>query len=149
MAVDDETDELASEVRAVAALFARRLRAEATTGGLTISQEVVVSALAQSDGLTSAELARLENVRPQAMTPTLAALVAEGYVYGAVDPNDKRRTIVTLTEPGRAALTQARALKQQWLVSLLDETFTAEERGELRRGLDLLRRLGSSRKSGS
>ena len=139
-----EADALAAEVRAVAAQFTRRLRSQATTGGLTISQEAVVAMLSQSGPMSSAELARAEKVRPQAMTPTVAALEAAGFVQGSPDPQDRRRTVLSLTESGREALASARAAKQQWLTELLAGTFSAQERCDLRRGLELLRRLASA-----
>jgi DNA-binding MarR family transcriptional regulator len=136
-----EAEALATDVRSVVRQFVRRLRSEASSQGLTWSQESIVSRLDQSGGLTSAELARAEGVRPQSMSSTVAALEAEGLVHGSSDPNDGRRTVLTLTDAGRAARAAGHAMKQKWLASLILQELSADERRELRRGLELLMRI--------
>jgi DNA-binding MarR family transcriptional regulator len=135
-----DAEELAQDVRSVLGRLVRRLRAEAAAEGLTWSQGAVVRRLESAGGMTSAELARAEGVRPQSMSATVAMLEAEGLVRRAPDPTDGRRVVLTLTDAGRAARTQARAVKQKWLAAALQD-LSPPERAELRRSLDVLARV--------
>jgi DNA-binding MarR family transcriptional regulator len=135
-----DAEELAQDMRSVLGRLVRRLRAEAAAEGLTWSQGAVVTRLESAGGMTSAELARAEGVRPQSMSATVAMLEAEGLVRRAPDPTDGRRVVLTLTDAGRAARTQARAVKQKWLAAALQD-LSPPERAELRRSLDVLARV--------
>jgi DNA-binding MarR family transcriptional regulator len=135
-----DAEELAQEVRSVLGRLLRRLRAEAAAEGLSWSQGAVVARLEAAGGITSAELARAEGVRPQSMSATVAVLEAEGLVHRAPDPTDGRRMLLTLTDTGRAARTQARAVKQRWLAAALQD-LSAPERAELHRSMDVLARV--------
>jgi DNA-binding MarR family transcriptional regulator len=135
-----DAEELAQDVRSVLGQLVRRLRAEAAAEGLTWSQGAVVTRLESAGGVTSAELARAEGVRPQSMSATVAMLEAEGLVRRAPDPTDGRRVLLTLTDAGRAARNQGREVKQKWLAAALQD-LSPPERAELRRSLDVLARV--------
>jgi DNA-binding MarR family transcriptional regulator len=135
-----DAEELAQDVRSVLGRLVRRLRAEAAAEGLTWSQGAVVTRLESAGGMTSAELARAEGVRPQSMSATVAMLEAEGLVRRAPDPTDGRRVLLTLTDAGRAARSQGREVKQRWLAAALQD-LSPPERAELRRSLDVLARV--------
>jgi DNA-binding MarR family transcriptional regulator len=141
-----DAEDLAEDVRSVLGLLVRRLRAEAAAEGPTWSQSAVVQRLEASAGMTSAELARAEGVRPQSMSATVAVLEAEGLVHRSPDPADGRRMLLTLTEAGLAARTQVRAVKQKWLAAALQD-LSPPERAELRRSLEVLSRVLSDRPS--
>ncbi len=108
--------------RATGQLF-RRIRSEAHgVTGLTLSQESIVALLMDApQGLTSAELARIEGVRAQTMSTAIASLERGGFVHGEPDPADRRRTILRATVNGTAALIRSQMLKQSWLKDSLDE----------------------------
>ena len=135
-----DAEELAQDVRSVLGQLVRRLRAEAAAEGLTWSQGAVVTRLESAGGMTSAELARAEGVRPQSMSATVAMLEAEGLVRRAPDPTDGRRVLLTVTDAGRAARNQGREVKQKWLAAALQD-LSPPERAELRRSLDVLARV--------
>ena len=135
-----EAEILATEVRSMVRQLVRRLRMEASVDGLSWSQGSIISRLDQVGGLSSAELARAEGVRPQSITPIVAALESEGLIQSNPDPKDGRRIVLTLTEAGLKAREEGRQLKQRWLSALLED-FTAQERQELQRGVELLKRV--------
>lgn len=136
-----DAEALSTAVRLIVGQLARRLRSEASGADYSPLQEAVVYRLGQTAGLTGADLARLEGVRPQSMSLTLRALETAGLIQGAPDPADGRRSLLTLTGAGHAALSSALTRKQTWLVSALLRELTPDERQDLRRSLELLNRL--------
>lgn len=73
----------------------------------------VIGGLAKGDaGVPLGELVRQLRVSKQAASQLVDMLVMRGYLDRAVDPTDRRRMSVTLTDRGRdAAAVQARARK--------------------------------------
>ena len=130
----------AADLRLAVKMLAQRLRAEARPG-LSWSQESVISLLDRKGQVTVSELARAEGVRSQSMGSTVASLAAEGLVHREPDPSDGRQTLVSLTEKGREALAQFRAIKQTWLESAITERLTPEEQQVLATAAELLLRL--------
>lgn len=54
------------------------------------------------EGIQIGELARLAKVRKQSMAQSVELLIASGYVTRGPDPNDRRPSLVLLTDRGRA-----------------------------------------------
>ncbi len=143
--LDPVAAERAARVARVPGMLIRRLRAEAHgITGLTLSQESTISRLMDvPTGMSSAELARAEGVRPQTMSTAVAGLQKAGLVRGEPDPADGRRTILHVSEKGMRAVTEARDVKLRWLQELLSE-FGAEELRALDEGRALLERVAES-----
>lgn len=133
----------AADLRTAVKLLAQRLRAQARPGELSWSQESVVSLLDRQGPLTVTELARIEGVRSQSAGSTVASLEAVGLVRREPHPTDGRQALISLTDQGRRALAQARAIKQNWLIGELSERLTPAEQRTLRAGIDLLLRLST------
>jgi DNA-binding MarR family transcriptional regulator len=134
---EEESAELAAELRVVLAQLFRRLRSE---NALPLSHMVV---LARLDGgpLTATALARAEHVRPQSMAQTLAEVREAGLVSRRPDPDDGRRILIELTEAGRKSLHEARRRREDWLAEMLDGVLAVRERRALAAALPVLRRL--------
>ena len=81
---------------------ARRLRQAPTPGELTLPERSALSRLDRGGPATSAELARAEQITPQAMATTLSGLEQRGLVRRQNDPHDGRRIIMSLTESGQS-----------------------------------------------
>jgi DNA-binding MarR family transcriptional regulator len=90
---------------------------------------------------TVSALARGESVRPQSMGATVATLEAAGLVSGEPDPNDGRRTILSLTDSCRRWIDEARAARQDWLTRTIETKLSPEEQETLAKGVELLKRL--------
>ena len=56
---------------------------------------------------TQRELARLSNVTEQTMSRIVARLERSGYVTRKTDPEDRRRHVVAVTDPGRRVVLEA------------------------------------------
>jgi len=86
---------------------------------VSVSEMSVLAHLAASPGLSPAELAVLENMRPPSVTRHIKALTARGLIELAPHPGDKRRVRAGVTPAGRDALEQAR--KTTWLTARIAE----------------------------
>ncbi len=134
----------ATELRAFMRAFKRRLREQADTGDLTMSQIAVVLRLEQGGAQTVSDLARAESVRSQSMGATVAALQALGFVSGAPDPADGRQTLIDLTPKTRDWIATGRAARQDWLTRAIDGELAPAEQAVLLAVLPLLRRIADA-----
>jgi DNA-binding MarR family transcriptional regulator len=75
------------------------------------------------------------------MGAIVAVLEAQGLVDRTADSNDGRQSIVTLTDGGRRALDDARAVKQDWLAERLTHELDQHEQGVLAQAVPLLQRI--------
>ena len=129
--------------RDLVVLFGRlrsRMRA-LPSGGLSPSQTSVLLRLDKDGASSTTVLAIAEGVRPQSMTATLNGLAGLGLIERQPDPEDGRRSIVTLSEPGRERVGSDRQDRRDWLAASMDERFTAAQLRTINQALDLLGQL--------
>lgn len=131
---------LASDLRLAVGRVTRRLRQAHAVGDVSLSGVSVLARLAAEGPDSPTSLAETERVRPQAMASTLAWLEQRGLVSRTPDATDGRRSIVAVTEQGRAVLAERRSESVQRLAAVLD-TFSDQERATLGAALPLLGRL--------
>ncbi|MEU5310317.1 MarR family transcriptional regulator [Streptomyces sp. NPDC021562] len=136
----DETSRLASELRLTLGRVTRRLRQAHAVGDISLSGVSVLARLAADGPDSPTALAEMERVRPQAMASTLAQLEQRGLVGRTPDAADGRRSIVAVTEDGRAVLAERRSESVQRLATVIDE-LSAAERAALATALPVLGRL--------
>jgi DNA-binding MarR family transcriptional regulator len=132
---------LASELRLVLGHLKRRLREEHR---FSLSQGAVLGRLDREGTSSIGDLAAAERVRPQSMSQTIGDLEAEGLIARHADPSDGRRTLVELTEQGRAALEAERRQRDGWLARAIAEELSPAEQELLARAAELLRRLSEN-----
>lgn len=135
---------LARELRVLFGILKRRLREQGTLGDLTPSQVAVLARLDSDGPATITRLAQGEGVRPQSMGATVAALEALGLVAGAPDPDDGRQTLWSLTAACRNRIKAGRAAREDWLFRAIQRTLAADEKKQLARAVDLLKRVINS-----
>lgn len=121
----------------------RRLRADANPDSLNYSQTGALNRLAVTGGMTNAELARAELMKPQSMGAILAGLEQEGLVARAPHPTDGRQILFSLTARGTQARQRRSAAKQDWLIAAVTK-LDAEEQATLMAATSLIRRLNAS-----
>ena len=135
-----EIAEIASQLRTVMWRLLRRYRRDRTLPTSQVSALVLID----NDGpLTTSRLAALEHVRPQSMAHTVGQLQDAGFIQRKPDPGDGRKVLLDLTPLGRATLAELRAEGEHWVSDALAAGFTADERAELSRGIELLARLAA------
>ena len=86
----------------------------------------ILSKLAhQGDGVTQAALAEKMNIRPQSLSEALSKMEERGWILRRPNPQDKRGTLVYLTDEGRAQeelLAERRRRTAASLLSALDDS---------------------------
>lgn len=114
--------------------------------GVTAVQFRILTTLSSRPKLSSAELARLYDVKPQTMIKQIALLEAKGLIGREVSKANKRLLELSLTPSGAAALKQlqkdTKALEAE-LLSPLDPDEQAELRAYLFCLLDALTASGA------
>jgi DNA-binding MarR family transcriptional regulator len=81
--------------------------------GLTPKQYTALSVLAKHAGISSAQLARLTFVTPQAANEMVTTLEGKGFLKRSIHQANRRRLEVELTRAGATALTKCDALVDQ------------------------------------
>ena len=89
-----DPDEVASELKLSIGLFVRRFRQSPGSGELTMPEQSTLSRLERGGPASASDLARAEQVTPQAVGPLVAALEERGLVMRSPDPKDGRRPAV-------------------------------------------------------
>lgn len=121
----------------------RRLRADANPGGLNLSQTAALARLDENGGMTTADLARAEAMKPQSMSTILASLEQEGLVERSPHPTDGRQILFSLTTQGVDARRKRSTAKQEWLLAAVAKLDPAEQQTLLSAAM-LIRNLGVS-----
>jgi DNA-binding MarR family transcriptional regulator len=136
--------ELAGELRTGVGLLLRRLRQVPAADELTLPEASALARLDRFGPATSSELAKHEQISPQSMGATIAALEARGLVGRTPDPDDGRRQILAPTAAGAKTLGNRRNAKTESMAAALDAEFSADELERLRAAAPLVARLAQS-----
>ena len=131
--------DLASRLRLDISRMARRLRQEAGAS-LSPSQTAALVTIERHGPLTPSELAERERVQRPTVTRVLARLEEAGLVDRAADPQDRRSSLVSISDDGRALLETARARKDAFLARRIDALEPAD-REALERAAAILERM--------
>ena len=122
-------------------LLKRRARETARDGELSSPEISVLSRLDRNGPGTTAALARWEQITPQAVGATVAVLEARELIARAPDPEDGRRSILTITQAGERALRAGRNALTDLMTGALSRGFTPGEIEQLRVAAPLIERL--------
>lgn len=128
-------------VRVAVGMVNRQARNTFTDGELTSPELGVISQIDRSGPTAVADLARLHQITPQAMGATVASLEKQGLVVRSPDPDDRRRSLLTLSDAGRDALHSGRDAIHDRMAVALGASFTDEEVATLAAAAPLLERL--------
>lgn len=135
---------LANELRIGIGLLLRRLRQVPAADELTLPEAAALARLDRYGPATASELAKREQISPQSMGATTAALEARGLVERRPDPDDGRRQILSPTEAGARTLHSRRNARTKAMAAALDAEFSAAELEALRAAAPLVERLAQS-----
>jgi DNA-binding MarR family transcriptional regulator len=131
--------DLAGHLRLTIVRAARRLRQEAG-GELSPSLTAALSTVERHGPLTPSDVAARERIQRPTVTRVLARLEEQGLIERMTDPGDRRSSLVTTTEAGRALLAELRTRKTAFLAHRI-EGLGPEERDTLDRAADILERM--------
>jgi DNA-binding MarR family transcriptional regulator len=118
--------ELASQFRPALLRLSRILRNQRVDLSVTLTQLSALFTCRQHGPMSAGELAAQEKVQPPSMTKVIAGLEENGYVLREVDPNDRRQSIIAVTDAGRTLLDDELRLRDAWLTRRLAELAPAE-----------------------
>ena len=144
MDLDLDVGQLAAVLRANVGLLLRRLRQVQGEGELTLPESSALVRLERGGPATPSALARLEQISPQSMGATLATLESRGLIERHSDPDDGRRSVMSVTEAGRQVLGDRRNARTEQLARALSAGFTQAELEQLMAVAPLLERLAQS-----
>jgi DNA-binding MarR family transcriptional regulator len=133
-------EQIATEVHGTLAVVYRRIRQTKRIGDLTLPESSALSRLQHGGPMTAATLAKLEQISPQSIGVTVAALEAKALIQRSADPADGRRVILSLTSAGDATVQARRAARDQQFTRALS-ALSAEERVQLLQVMPVLERL--------
>jgi DNA-binding MarR family transcriptional regulator len=122
--------ELAAELRTTLGHLKRKLR-----------QIAVILRLEKDGPATASSLARAEGMRPQSMSAVIAPLEEMGFVAGMADPDDGRKTLMSLTKACKKSIEDGRAARQDWLAQAIQQKLSPQEQKKLSSVIRLLARL--------
>jgi DNA-binding MarR family transcriptional regulator len=128
-------------LRVALGAFKRRVRETHGEGDLTSPQLTALSRLDRLGVMTTADLARREQISPQAMGATILSLEKLGLVARSEDPADARRQVLNLTSEGLEAIRSGRNAVADRIAVVLKESFTDEEMATLATAASLIERL--------
>ncbi len=140
MARNTKADGVARGLLLSMGLLRRRLRQAGVSGELSFPQTAALSRLDRGGRATGADLARQEQISPQAMGVTLAELEARGLVSRESDPADGRRILLSISAAGRDELNRRRNARIEQLARALGG-FTDTELDHLATATPLIERL--------
>jgi DNA-binding MarR family transcriptional regulator len=133
--------ETATRLRVGVGAFKRRTQETLSEGDLTVPQLTALSRLDRLGPSTTAELARREQITPQAMGTTILSLEQRGLVMRQPDAGDGRRSILSLSPAGQAAIGSGRSAVVDQVAVVLATSFTSAEIATLDAAARLLERL--------
>src|SRR5579863_9832473 len=99
----------------------RRMRFERPEPSVTSAELSVLGLLYRRGPMSAGALAWAERVQPQSLTRTLAALEERGVVHRQPDPADRRRSVLSITESGRAVVDADVAQRDRWLAMAITD----------------------------
>lgn len=136
-----DANEIAARLRVALGLLTRRMRQVRTEDELTLPEISALARLVRGGPTTPSALAKVEQISPQSMGATLAALQARGLVGRRPDPADGRRSVISATEAGLRLLRTRRHAKTDHLARAIEAEFTPAELGQLSAVTPLIERL--------
>jgi DNA-binding MarR family transcriptional regulator len=132
-----------NELMAAVGQLLRRLRSETNSDDFNLSQLSALARLDQNGAMTTADLARVESMKPQSMGAILAALEQEGLVERRAHPTDGRQILFGMTSEGAEIRRQRGIAKREWLLEAMAKLDAAELK-TIMDAIPLIKRLGES-----
>jgi DNA-binding MarR family transcriptional regulator len=144
MGNDPDVGQVAAALRVSIGLLLRRLRQVRVEGELSLPESSALVRLDRSGPAAPGELAKREQISPQSMGATVAALQARGLIERRPDPQDGRRAVLSVTAAGRDVVRDKRNARTEQLARALSAGFTPAELSQLMAAAPLLERLAQS-----
>ena len=122
--VEKEAEQVAAALYLSVGLFKRRLRQMPAEGELSLPESSALRRLERGGPATVTALAKAEQISVQSMGATLHTLEVRRLIDRRPDPADGRRSVMSVTETGLAALNDKRNARIAQLARALAAGFT-------------------------
>jgi len=99
----------------------RRIRAQSNVDGLSWTESSVLARLAREGATTTAELARIQGIKPQSMGAVVASLEKQGLISRKAHETDGRQMLLEVTAKGEALWKERKAARRTWLAEAMQE----------------------------
>jgi DNA-binding MarR family transcriptional regulator len=116
-----------SEVMDAVGMLVRRIRSQPGLQGLSLTEKGVISRLSREGEATTAELARVQGMKPQSMGAVVMALEQQGLVSRKPHATDGRQQLIEVTDAGVAKYKEYRAARRHWLSDAMQELSEEEQ----------------------
>ncbi|MGF3054531.1 MarR family winged helix-turn-helix transcriptional regulator [Microbacterium sp. YY-03] len=130
----------AARIRMATFRLARRLRAHRAIDSMSDAQFNVLAVLSMYGDHTLSELADRDRISAPSMTRTVNGLEELGFVTRTADADDRRKVNISLTDAGRAVVTDTVRKRDAWLDDGFGELSQAE-RDILLQAAPIMRKL--------
>ncbi|WP_313330531.1 MarR family winged helix-turn-helix transcriptional regulator [Pseudomonas oryzihabitans] len=125
--------------------LAKRLRQESQNVPETWTQMLVLSSIDQhGDAATPSLIAKAEGMQSSNLAAVLRDLEARGLIQRAPCQQDRRKTLLKLSQDGQRLLSASRDRRDDWLLKAMQSELTAGEREQLERVVPILEKLSRS-----
>jgi DNA-binding MarR family transcriptional regulator len=128
-------DQLAYMIASINRQLENELEERLRPGGVPIEQFRILEVLDAHERLPMGEIAALSLIEPPTLTKIIDKMVAEGLVYRAPDPGDRRRVLILTALAGKALYKRLRGIstaQEQRIVDQLQSDKAAELKNLLR-----------------
>ena len=134
--------EIAASLRLTLNRIVKVMRRETRNDGqLSLTERSTLGLLYPDVQLAPTDIARAEKVTTQSMSQVVNHLAELNFIARMPSAEDGRKTLLSLTDLGRARVEQARQEKQEWLAKALHEKVTNAEKSLLVDALKILTKL--------
>ncbi|WP_423069440.1 MarR family winged helix-turn-helix transcriptional regulator [Devosia sp. CN2-171] len=116
-------DQLAYMIASINRQLEAELEERLRPGGVPIEQYRILEVLDASEPAAMGEIAQQSLIEAPTLTKIVDKMVAEGLVYRAPDPNDRRRVLILTAPGGKALFKRLRGVstaQEQRIVDLLE-----------------------------
>lgn len=114
-----DPDQLAELLRPALLRVSRRLRQEASKAGLSALDVLLLVEIKRQPGVGVSDLADAEQMSRPAMSTHIKRLESAGWISRLSHASDGRRSGLTITPDGMAALAETRRRRNDWLAARL------------------------------
>ncbi|HEV2480027.1 MAG TPA: MarR family transcriptional regulator [Puia sp.] len=129
---------LRTTIQRLVKLMRRETRNEAL---LSLTERSTLSVLYPDLKLAPSDIARMEKVTTQSMSQVVNHLAELNFITRTPDAEDKRKTMLSLTDAGRARVELARQEKQEWLAQMLYQRVKPQEKEVLVESIKILSKI--------
>ena len=134
--------ELATSLRTTIGRLVKLMRRETRNESqLSLTERSTMGLLYPDSQLAPSEIARVEKVTTQSMSQVINHLVELEYISRTPSHDDKRKTILRLTDAGRRRVESARQEKAEWLAQMLHQRVTSQEKEVLTESIKILSKI--------